>query len=110
MKKQTLDAQLVGEIAHLIAHKVHNVLKYAPEYPYQKTFANPYYRSLLLICVTRQIYGHYRINRDESPTPLKMFLFCLAEQAAISSLVQESAVLILEDEQTWMSCASGLEI
>lgn len=51
--------------------------------------------------VVKEIYDHYIVMRGEVPTPVKMLRFCLIEQAAIASFVQESAVQILEDEPYW---------
>lgn len=102
MTKQNLSAQLVNETACLVANTIKETIAEAPEYPYQRVFSTSlYHRELLLMRVVKEIYDHYIVMRGEVPTPVKMLRFCLIEQAAIASFVQESAVQILEDEPYW---------
>lgn len=102
MEDYTLSTQLLDETVRLVMNKVQEAIADTPEYPYQKVFVKPFYRELLLLSVVREIYDYYRITQDESPTPLKIFTFCVAIQTEIVSIAKESAVQILENEPHWM--------
>ena len=102
MKKQDFSDRILNETAHLVAHTIKETIASAPEHPYKTVFSTSlYHRELLLASVIRNIYDYYLATREEVPTPITMLHFCVVEQTAIASFIQESAVQILEDEPYW---------
>lgn len=98
MERVTTGVPLITETALLVARTLEETIANAPEYHRVVFSKSSHHRELLLARVIEEIYSCYASVREDVPTHVSMYRFCLTEQSTIASIVQKNAIRILEEE------------